>query len=247
VYSSSSEAVAVVATTMIPPSRKSSREEQVVVDSQDDGMPEAGVAGHHLSTSVANPSRNQDLAAIPPVLSHQVSSASLARSKLKPTLRNLRPSTAPSQHPSPSLPRTPPPFSDAFTLPPLPARISSAPEIYGRASDVNAGPEFHVRQRRAAKLSKFFGVGMNDIAGVLPSLPPIPNSASQVEIPPVPNHLTNAPQAISAPARSKSYTTVEISTEVPRRQLRFLGAGQQSNVKELDMYDAIDQLRRMRV
>lgn len=94
-----------------------------------------------------------------------------------------------------------------------------------------------MRQRRAAKLSKFFGVGVGDLADVLPSYPAAPAGFGAGYSPPGtrdgPSVLANEDSASSS---------VNGDHKGP---LLYLSHGQ-NTMQETDMYDAIDRLRRMK-
>lgn len=65
-------------------------------------------------------------------------------------------------------PPTPPPFSTVHV-------IDNAPEDSAPTND------FHDRRRRAAKLSRFFGVGLQDIS-LSPETAPLPDAQVQVDV-----------------------------------------------------------------
>ena len=188
-----------------------------------------------------------------------------------------RPYTAPSAtmqpptpttriyHPPPS-PRTPPPFSDLFD-PPSPAddwvELNDSPPDASRVSlDIESSlspADFHARQRRAAKLSQFFGVGLNDLADVLPANSSAPKrnkndvagnhnrlpSTAIMPAPPIPiSPMKPSPSPADTFGMHPMVTTrVEVAAAKSSR-LRFLGHG--GDVREMDMSDAIEKLRRMR-
>ncbi|KAJ3488451.1 hypothetical protein NLI96_g2805 [Meripilus lineatus] len=189
-------------------------------------------------------------------------SQSLPKS-MRPAASSQRPSTAPSstsprsltaKHVPPPLkpsslslralhqiddsPRTPPPFSDIIVPVPPPPQNQST-------HDLNATPpptstsraEFHLRQRRAAKLSKFFGVGVSDLAGVLPSYTFAPPAATH-------GGFGYTPPG-SRDGRPSVYVTDESSPLEDNGPMLYLSHGQKA-IKETDMYDAIDRLRRMK-
>lgn len=161
----------------------------------------------------------------------------------------------------PASPRTPPPFSDSFvsaaphspprrsTSKPSPPRPSTS---HGSSDAGRTSVEFHTRQKRAVKLSKFFGVEMNTLAEVLPTNPRQsgPADTRHDHHPRRGSDHSVSAASDDAPAMTvvnslvKPDITVEISAEPAKGgPLRFLH-GQAS--KELDMYDAIDKLRRMK-
>lgn len=98
-------------------------------------------------------------------------------------------------------------------------------------------PEFHTRRRRAAKLSKFFGVEVNSLVDILPSdVPSASTSRKASYADPLPS-----PSLGVGIARASSVTVAEA-----KKGRRFLGVTEDNDVKELDMTEVIDQLRRMR-
>ncbi|CAL1696042.1 unnamed protein product [Somion occarium] len=174
-----------------------------------------------------------------------------------------RTSTMPSSKVShrPPSPRTPPPFSDVFIPPPPSGGYSQYHSNVSRASvdaETTLTPaEFHARQKRAAKLSKFFGVGLNDLADVLPanmstSLPRgmsedkgnrgRSSSAVPPQSPPS-SPVQTSPSMDWTPMQPMVSSRVEVATAKGSR-LRFFGLGE--DVKEMDMNDAIEKLRRMK-
>ncbi|TCD63388.1 hypothetical protein EIP91_005596 [Steccherinum ochraceum] len=177
---------------------------------------------------------------------------------------------------SPPSPRTPPPFSNIISPPPRTSSVKSngstaslvaSPDAKGSSKDDSkTSLEFHTRQKRAAKLSKFFGVEMNTLAEVLPANPrqsaPVEsrhasntyngspgrdrdqqrqqrNVVSSDDVAPSAMVLESLAQADRVPASSR----VEIVTEHGKGPLRFLHG---QNARELDMNDAIEKLRRMK-
>lgn len=172
----------------------------------------------------------------------------------------IQPSTPTrSYHPPPS-PRTPPPFADVFD-PIAPSddwvHLNDNRSIASRHSiDIESSlspAEFRTRQRRAAKLSQFFGVGMNDLVDVLPANhPSVPRHYRSDEASNYYRHFAPVPVPSSPIKTSPSETfstqpivttRVEVAASKGSRY-RFLGGG--GDVKELDMSDAIEKLRRMK-
>jgi len=172
-------------------------------------------------------------------------------------------STLVSVYHAPSTPRTPPPFSDFFDLVTPPPRTSSAKHVINGSSTsvVNEVPdskisvEFHTRQKRAAKLSKFFGVEMNTFADVLPANPrqstPVDTTHHSQSSPPRKGDKRVVSSDGAVPSvtvmesiiKSDPASRVEVSAEPGKGPLRFLHG---QNARELDMNDAIDKLRRMK-
>lgn len=141
-------------------------------------------------------------------------------------VRNL---SAPPLSQLPRTPPTPPPFSN-FIDKPLPPKPSTASIDMGST-------EFHARRRRAAKLSQFFGVEVNTLAEALPTEIPPTISPRQDQY-----SFDVPPQAITdGVARTPSLTVAET-----KNRRRFLGATEDNDVKELDMTEVIEQLRRMK-
>lgn len=164
------------------------------------------------------------------------SQASVASSTSIPVLsspasqQSHAPLTSQSTLPSPILSvfRTvsPPPFVTMFhwgsssgsvsapASPPLSHRAPASPISPGFAS-VNASeaspsdPMFRMRRIRAAKLSRFFGVGMNDITGMLVGNEPLPNNVDVST-----DDLDGAPSAPSA--RSSSSHSLPLSRTTSR-------------------------------
>ncbi|KAH9946773.1 hypothetical protein B0H21DRAFT_708895 [Amylocystis lapponica] len=181
----------------------------------------------------------------------------------------LNPRFQPELMPLP--PRTPPPFSNMFIWPPEPEPEPVEPP---RSPSPPSGPEFHARQQRAAKLSRFFGVAPGDLAEALPPLrgtmtaPPTPTAPSRprtprpshrrpsteqsppppqplLPVPPLPFSPSSAPAEVHH-AREPS-TTVEVAAEVAARSpFRFFDSRVNNVVKDMDMRDVIEQLRKMR-
>ncbi|OCH96501.1 hypothetical protein OBBRIDRAFT_7240 [Obba rivulosa] len=162
-------------------------------------------------------------------------------------------------------PRTPPPFSTMFVFPP------DAPQPTPEHSSPR---EFRARRRQATKLSQFFGVGLQDLADVLPAgiatTPPTPLARSRATSPqraraPSPpsrersvgkNHVTDQHQRMRSQGRGQDSaanmhalsTTVEVAAEVrgPFRFLDSLARTGHSNVREMDMREVIQQLRKIK-
>lgn len=107
-------------------------------------------------------------------------------------------------------PITPPPFSDAINI----AAIDTP----------NFIDTFQERRRRAAKLSRFFGVGFQDLT---PSL-------------------VTAPEVPGLPESTHHHPTVAVDVKMSGPG-RFWGfADGRRNLKEADMVDVIDKLRGMK-
>lgn len=156
----------------------------------------------------------------------------------------------------PPCPPTPPPFSDLFTPP---ARTDASKGMLSGSGSTTSlacdtppdggrtSVEFHTRQKRAAKLSKFFGVEMNTLAEVLPTSPRTSTPADSMGSP------RSGPRPrkdLRVITNSDGSTTMINSIDLypapgsPRVEVsREFGRGR---AKEVDMYDAIDKLRRMK-
>lgn len=171
----------------------------------------------------------------------------------------------------PMTPKTPPPFSDLLmpqSAPPVPP-VSSAPPAVAAPSakktseDGDSTPaEFQVRRRQAAKLSRFFGVEANQLADILPSRPSMsraPSTHASANAAPRKSHSSDRSVRVEAdvpalPPRPKTTappeiaprgtTSVEVTSSKGSGPLRFLSQG--DTMKQVDIYDAIDQLRRMK-
>ena len=142
-------------------------------------------------------------------------------------VRNL--SIPPMSH-SPRTPPTPPPFSNYIQTP---APYNSLPT----ATNAETGsPDFHARRRRAAKLSKFFGVEVNTLAEALPN-----EISSAMAIRKSVSSVAPKRSVSDGVARAPSLTVAEA-----KNRRRFLGAAEENDVKELDMTEVIEQLRRMK-
>ncbi|KAI0936230.1 hypothetical protein AcV5_004421 [Taiwanofungus camphoratus] len=219
------------------------------------------------------------------------------------------PLTAHLQHEQRTL-HTPPPFAPTFPFAPqtrgrlaTPAHLHAHPQDHddpeGDRARVQSpsprpgAPEFRARRLRAAKLSRFFGVALNDLAEVL-SAPPSPvawgaappqsgwpqseaaDSVVSLQRAPTPLRAMSptpvrptspAPAAGEAPVQDQAQaqtmaqaqvrgyapeqghsrgqsTTVEMAAEMksPFRVRRL----EKNVVKEMDMREVIEQLRRMR-
>lgn len=135
--------------------------------------------------------------------------------------------------PLPAPPRTPPPFTNTIARPDAPAAPGPA-----RAQSPAPPEEFRARRRRAAKLSRFFGVAPHDLAGALAPAPQSPTLSSYKRSTSMPR-----PHTSQGHARAPS-TTVEVQTEVPRAFR--IGRPEKKAVQEEDMADILNQLRRMR-
>ncbi|KAI9062974.1 hypothetical protein FKP32DRAFT_770439 [Trametes sanguinea] len=111
---------------------------------------------------------------VPTIASSSLHSLSLASTASVPgsraqSLYSQSPQTSPIR---PSFQITPPPHATMFLFGPLSAPTSpplSPPSVLPEgADDIHpSDPHFRMRRLRAAKLSRFFGVGLNDIAGLL--------------------------------------------------------------------------------
>ena len=125
---------------------------------------------------------------------------------------------------------TPPPFSNLVAPAAALARPATAPPASPTPS------EFQARRRRAAKLSKFFGVEVNQLVDALPT-----------DAPPVPSHATSTVQDHNTAAERPCYTTHQTSLMVAEaRRRKFLGMDSGDDVEERDMAEVLDQLRRMK-
>ncbi|KAL4243452.1 hypothetical protein ABKN59_001132 [Abortiporus biennis] len=275
VYSGSSEAVAVVTTAAVPPVEAMDTPAASDVQEEKQGS-SSEVVEKEVSNSTPNvlDDSTSSSQTATPVLSEpfsiQNTEEPMAKPKPKPSLRSLRPSTAPPSSSSIrdlSVPSTPPPFASAIasrtnlleSQDVIRVHNSSKTDISTSSSSQQmkgSTPEFHVRQRRAAKLSKFFGVGMNDLANLLPPLdlpgpsftdaatattstsPIEPSNNGGISIKGSGGHRRAPSTSI---VQSNGTTTVEVSAVVPKGPLRFLGGA-----KEFDMDDAIEQLRKMK-
>ena len=137
-------------------------------------------------------------------------------------------------HQPPRTPPTPPPFSDYPSVFVVPRPATAPPPATSTAS-----PEFQTRRRRAAKLSKFFGVGVSELAEVLPPdilSPAVPAKAM------IAQEQGFSPELTQRPSRRPSTTVAEA-----KNRRRFLGGvNEEHDVKEVDMTEVIDQLRRMK-
>lgn len=158
--------------------------------------------------------------------------------------KGVRPRTSPESHTSGSPidfnrnvfapqssamipPRTPPPFSDLAA--PLAMRPATAPPSSPAPS------EFQTRRRRAAKLSKFFGVEVNALAEAVDRLPSISSRKTS---------LAYEGQRERSLSGGLSQQTSVIVAEARRR--RFMGMNDDEDVEERDLSEVIDQLRKMR-
>ncbi|KAI0724445.1 hypothetical protein C8T65DRAFT_4221 [Cerioporus squamosus] len=152
-------------------------------------------------------------------------------------------STAPLKYPARmSLRASPPPFLNMFhwgsspaSPPPLsPVQASSPLSGPKSASETSpSDPLFRMRRMRAAKLSRFFGVGLQDITGMLPTEDPIPSppvaSASKA-LPPLPVPVPDpVPPVPPVPSLYSSYRTDSAETIPPTpsssTSARQLGTG----------------------
>ena len=129
----------------------------------------------------------------------------------------------------PAVPQTPPPFSNF--IPALESRPATAPP----ASPVPS--EFQARRRRAAKLSKFFGVEVNELADALPT-----------EVVPTRKASVASEGGVTFDDMTLTYHQPApaslVVAEAKRR--RVLGMDSVDDVEERDMSEVIDRLRRMR-
>lgn len=131
---------------------------------------------------------------------------------------------------TPRTPPTPPPFSDLASLPAM--RPATAPPASPAPS------EFQTRRRRAAKLSKFFGVEVNALAEALPTdrMPSISSRKTSMA--------QDGPRERSLSGGLSHQTSVMVA-EARRR--RFLGMNDdEEDVEERDLSEVIDQLRKLR-
>lgn len=130
----------------------------------------------------------------------------------------------------PRTPPTPPPFANIVA--PIMVRPATAPPV-------SSPPpfEFQTRRRRAAKLSKFFGVEVNQLVDVLPTdiVPPTPSRKTSI----APEEGTFDRAAVGGAPQSSL-----VIAEAKRR--KFLGMDGGDDVEERDMAEVIDQLRRMK-
>ncbi|KAI0079602.1 hypothetical protein K474DRAFT_1770147 [Panus rudis PR-1116 ss-1] len=184
-----------------------------------------------LPSSSSPPSRHSSVRSRP----------STAPVRAKPELRSIDTSsrlvTKQVYYPPPS-PPSPIPFSDVC----IPSSDASGPpEVPSETtSSTTSKTEFHARQKRAAKLSKFFGVGLNDLADVLPSTAPATKPNRHMRSSSI--QLDSTSEIHTLPPLPLSPMRVEVAAAKGRK--RFLGSGEE--VKELDMNDAIEKLRRMK-
>lgn len=130
----------------------------------------------------------------------------------------------------PGTPQTPPPFSN-FILAHEP-RPATAPPASPAPS------EFQTRRRRAAKLSKFFGVEVNELADALPTDVAPSRKASLV-----PEEGSAFDDVDSVHHRHHRRASLVVA-EATRRQ--FPGMDSRDDVEERDMSEIIDRLRRMK-
>ncbi|THH02850.1 hypothetical protein EW026_g57 [Hermanssonia centrifuga] len=145
----------------------------------------------------------------------------------------LIPSSSYNAHQPPRTPPTPPPFSNF--IPSATIQPVTAPPP-GDSSSI-ATPEFQTRRRRAAKLSKFFGVDVNELVEVLPS----EGTITTIVSPSVLAHeFSLFPEAGQRPTRKASTTVSEA-----KNRRRFLGLND-NDLKEMDMPEVIEQLRRIK-
>lgn len=127
----------------------------------------------------------------------------------------------------PVTPPTPPPFSNLAS--PLAMRPATAPPSSPAPS------EFQTRRRRAAKLSKFFGVKVNEVAEALPADDVSSRKTSMAQ---------EGPRERSLSGGLGHHTSIVVA-EARRR--RFLGLGDgEEDVEERDLSEVIDQLRKLR-
>ncbi|CDO72335.1 hypothetical protein BN946_scf184977.g32 [Trametes cinnabarina] len=91
--------------------------------------------------------------------------------------------------------------SSVPTTPSLPSPTLSEPADGAHPSD----PHFRMRRLRAAKLSRFFGVGLNDIAGLLRGNPSSGASAAGPSSPPLREfRRSDASESIPSPTSTRS-------------------------------------------
>lgn len=159
----------------------------------------------------------------------------------------------------PPSPTSPAPFSDIIVPPPRTSASLGNNANISRTSittDGTAPPknsfEFHTRQRRAAKLSKFFGVEMNSLVDVLPANR-LSSATADMNVRrdgpgrnSVQRKISDESDAMTLVSGEavKAESRVEVSAELAKGPLRFLHG--QAGAKDLDMADAIDKLRRMK-
>ncbi|KAI0704904.1 hypothetical protein BC835DRAFT_1410244 [Cytidiella melzeri] len=139
----------------------------------------------------------------------------------------------------PSTPPTLPPFSNFMSSSkPLEFFIETQVETMDEPV-VSVEPlpeEFQARRRRAAKLSKFFGVEVNSLVDHLPS-EATPSRSTRASV----QHLL--PHAPSSNAGAVKDSTYVPSVTVAKTRGRY---AYQGNVEELDMSQVIDKLRKMK-
>ncbi|KAH9944469.1 uncharacterized protein BXZ73DRAFT_96959 [Epithele typhae] len=141
--------------------------------------------------------------------------SSHSRTRSLPPTRSLRsPPSAPARRNPRSLRRTtfatnlPLPSRGSISAPTSPPAPSS-PGYAASTSEASSPVDFRTRRLRAAKLSRFFGVGLSDITGALvppgssASAPgsPGPDSASTGGAPPTPNRDKDVPPSPTRPRR----------------------------------------------
>ncbi|GBE78378.1 hypothetical protein BKA93DRAFT_621293 [Sparassis latifolia] len=169
------------------------------------------------------------------------------------------PLTAPARQFQPQSPATPPPFSNLFVWAP-PQLPVPTPEERPPSPSHEPSPDFRTRRLRAAKLSRFFGVAPKDLAEALPAMPSYgmgegsharrpqtPAYPAEIDLATAmlpPYHIPERTHPEVAHARKLS-TTVEVAAEVPKGPFR-IGRPGQNVVKEMDMRDVIQQLRKMK-
>ncbi|PSR72414.1 hypothetical protein PHLCEN_2v11757 [Hermanssonia centrifuga] len=140
-------------------------------------------------------------------------------------------------HQPPRTPPTPPPFSNFIPSAMIQPVTAPPPPPPGGDSSSIATPEFQTRRRRAAKLSKFFGVDVNELVEVLPS----EGTITTIVSPSVLAHeFSLFPEAGERPTRKASTTVSEA-----KNRRRFLGLND-NDLKEMDMPEVIEQLRRIK-
>ncbi|KAI0757100.1 hypothetical protein C8Q80DRAFT_1265075 [Daedaleopsis nitida] len=156
-----------------------------------------------LGLSLASPSMHSIAPSIASTMSHAPSHSSHAPlpSPIREGFRlNPPPFTSKFHWSSASAPTSPPP-----TASPLSPASAPASATEPRA----AVPQFRTRRIRAAKLSRFFGVGLNDIAGMLvtnDSTPSIATAPTPLMMPPavMPSYKSGSAETIPTPTSPTS-------------------------------------------
>ena len=86
-------------------------------------------------------------------------------------------------------------------------------------------------------MSKFFGVEVNELAEVLPPEIPVPAVPAKALV------ARELPVMAEPPRTSRRQST---TVSEARNRRRFLGLNEGHNVKEVEVTDVLDQLRRMK-